>query len=454
MEGAARCGKRGGNVMVTHRRDINTLSDSEVADYIHALDILRQRSAADPDDETGYDFQAALHNDSLIGPCEHKTDLFLPWHRAHLYYFEQLLQQSDPPRTANVTIPYWDWIHPEPVGKFPAAFSLPGLFKPGRIQNLSPAFPLPPNTLEIVTGERDWGEFGGYPGDHSGADSGRLEWGPHDYMHPNFIGGKMARPTTAAEDPIYFSFHCFIDLLWAEWQRRNGAPALTSPNHDLRGFLSQPKHQVGDFHSTTTLGYEYEYTDKLQKAFAISPPAPQSRELLATETLQPLFEASVAAELRKNARLQFGFPPPPAGRAAAIVHLEELKVPTTGSYMLRAYVHPKAVPFDPDDAAFAGFAGRYFVGYVAMWQSHPATAGHGVHEGHEHQPRQPHHRTSINVRFDVAKVLAGLTPEATSNHVLTLEYVPAPDPTGGPPPSATEPLEEVMLKDVLVEVYG
>ena len=28
---------------IMQRRDINTLSDSEVADYIHALDILRQR---------------------------------------------------------------------------------------------------------------------------------------------------------------------------------------------------------------------------------------------------------------------------------------------------------------------------------------------------------------------------------------------------------------------------
>jgi hypothetical protein len=429
---------------IMQRRDINKLSDSEVADYIHALDILRQRSAANPDDESGYDFQAGLHNDPLIGPCEHKSDLFLPWHRAHLYYFEQLLQQSDPPRTANVTIPYWDWIHPEPAGKFPAAFSLPGLFVPGRNPNRDPPT-LPPDTLEIVTGERDQGEFGGYPLDHPGGDAGRLEYGPHDFMHPFFIGGKMASPSTAAEDPIYFSFHCFIDLLWAEWQQRNGAPALTSPDHDLRGFLSQPKHQVGNFHSTTALGYEYEYTDKLKSAFAISLPAPASRKLLATETLQPLFKASVAAELRANMRVQFDFPPPPAAGAAAVVRLEQLKVPTTGSYMLRAYVHPKAVPFDPDDTEFAG---HYYVGYVAMWRSHPAAAGHGAHEGHEH-----HHRTSITVRLDVAKALAGVTPEATSDQVLTLQYIPAPDPAGGPPP-APEVLEEVTLNDVLMEVYG
>src|SRR3712207_8235379 len=41
---------------------------------IHALDVLRTRSAENPDDVTGYDFQAALHNDSFVGPCEHGND--------------------------------------------------------------------------------------------------------------------------------------------------------------------------------------------------------------------------------------------------------------------------------------------------------------------------------------------------------------------------------------------
>jgi Common central domain of tyrosinase len=446
--------------MVKQRRDINTLSDADLSDYVHALDILRQRSAVNHEDPTGYEFQAGLHNDSSIGPCEHGSDLFLPWHRAHLYYFERLLQESDPPRTATITIPYWDWIHPEQAGKkFPPAFSQPGLSQPGRNPRLNPPS-LPSNTLRIVTDERRWNEFGGYPhgghrpGDLEG-DFGRLEWGPHNFMHPEFIGGQMAHNTSAANDAIYFSFHCFIDLLWAEWQRRNGTPAPTSPDADLRGFdpqskHPQPLHQVRDFHSTVTLGYEYEYTEKLKSAFAISSPTPVPHELLVTNRLQPFFEGSEAEELRKTARLQFGFPPLSKPGAAAVVRLQQLKVPTTGSYRLDAYVHPKEVPFDPNDAEFVR---RYFVEYVAQWQAHGSGMGHGGHEGSGHHPSHPQHPSSLTARFDVTKVLGGATAEATADQVLTLHYVPAPDPAGEPTPGPAL-LEDVTLNDVLVEVYG
>ncbi|WP_327739636.1 tyrosinase family protein [Streptomyces nojiriensis] len=212
--------------MVRSRRDVNSLSPTELSDYIHAIDILRARSTADPDDVSGYDFQAALHNDGSVGPCERGSDLFLPWHRAHLHYFEKLLQAADPPRTADVTVPYWDWIHAQATGKFPAAFSQPGLDS-GRNENLST--PLPANTLDIVLHESNQAEFGGYVKGSPIGNKGRLERGPHDYMHPHFIGGLMSNPTTAAMDPIYFSFHCFIDLLWP-----NGSGATRCPPPPLR----------------------------------------------------------------------------------------------------------------------------------------------------------------------------------------------------------------------------
>ena len=146
--------------MAKLRHDINALSPDELGDYIHALDILRQRSAANPDDQAGMDFQAALHNDVFVGPCEHGSDKFLPWHRAHLHYFEQLLQAADPPRTANVTVPYWDWIHEQASGNFPPAFDQPGLFSSGRNGNPTP---LAPDTLQIVTTEANQKLFAGYP---------------------------------------------------------------------------------------------------------------------------------------------------------------------------------------------------------------------------------------------------------------------------------------------------
>jgi hypothetical protein len=185
--------------MAKKRRDINALNNNDVEDYIHALNTLRARSQQNPDDESGYDFQAGLHNDVFIGPCEHGNDLFFAWHRAHLHYFEKLLQEADPPRTANVTIPYWDWLHPEASGKFPSAFGKSGLFMAGRNELMTD---LPPNTLEIVTTLTDWNTFGGYPKGDPDGDYGELEFGPHNYMHGFFIGWRMADPATAAEDAI------------------------------------------------------------------------------------------------------------------------------------------------------------------------------------------------------------------------------------------------------------
>lgn len=432
--------------MAKLRKDINALSADELSDYIHALDVLRARSADDTDDPTGMNFQAALHNDVFVGPCEHGSDKFLPWHRAHLHYFEQLLQAADPPRTENVTIPYWDWIHEQTSGNFPPSFDQPGLVSPGR--NDDPA-PLPPDTLEIVTTETDQKLFAGYPEDDPNGDYGRLEDGPHNYMHPIFIGGKMANPATAAEDPIYFSFHCFIDLMWAEWQRRNGNPPLTSPDEDMRGFLDQPKHRAGDFKDTLDLDYEYEYSDGLEAAFGIEVPGIEPVELFATEPLERTF-ADLRSELRENERLQFRFAALPEERKRVLVRLQDLKVPQGGSYVVRAFVHPESEAFDANDQEFLQ---QHSIGYVVMWRAHVHTPdggnGHGAHGGHGTRPPAAHHPPSCTVRFDVTPVLAAGVPPAS--HVLTLQYTPAPNP-GDPVPPA-QIVEEVELQDVLAEVY-
>jgi hypothetical protein len=433
--------------MTKQRKDINTIiNDSSLEDYIYALNILRARSTANPDDETGYDFQAGLHNDQFIGPCEHGSDHFFAWHRAHLHYFEKILQEADPLRTTNVTIPYWDWLHPEAIGKFPLAFAKPGLFMSGRNNNPTD---LPPDTLQIVMEETNWNEFGGYPKRDPNGDYGRLERGPHNYMHPAFIGGKMANPQTAAEDAIYWSFHAFIDLLWAEWQRRNGMPAPTTPDGDLRGFLTKPKHKINDFQKTTELDYEYEYTDKLKEAFGMSQPSLVGREILTAESLRPLFTERLDTALRASALAQFAMPMPPTTNKTAMVRLSNLKVPTTGSYILQAYVHPKNVAFDKNDPEFRR---KYGVGYVALWKSHEDTQHHTTHEQGGHAP-EPLHPTSCTARFDVTKLLAEASEGTTSDLVFTLLYIPAPSPTGESQPDA-EVVKEVQLEDVLLEVYA
>jgi hypothetical protein len=394
------------------RRDIDTLSEAEVSDYVHALDVLRKRSAEDPDDVTGYDFQAALHNDRFVGPCEHGNDRFFPWHRAHLHYFELLLQAADPPRTANVTIPYWDWIHPQEGRKFPAAFDLPGLFSDGR--NLDTQVGLPPDTLEIVTREPSWTQFGGYPDNDPNGNFGRLERGPHNHMHGTFIDGLMGDPETAAEDAIYFSFHAFIDLLWFEWQRRNDMPPVTSAEVELRGFADQPKHLLGDFADPGALELDYEYTDRLNDAFRVEPlaPARELRRLLAAEPLEPRFLEPVSEALRSEGGLEFTLPA--VEEAPATVVRLQLNIPTTGSYTVFGYLHPSELTYAPDDPAFID---SWRIGYAALWRGHGS--GDDDHAAHAHHP------PSMIVRFDVTDVLAHA--DDPSDLVLTLDWVPAPN---------------------------
>ena len=55
------------------RRDINALNASDVQDYIHALGILRTRSAANTDDPAGYDSRMKAQRHA--GRLESKGDL-------------------------------------------------------------------------------------------------------------------------------------------------------------------------------------------------------------------------------------------------------------------------------------------------------------------------------------------------------------------------------------------
>src|SRR5882724_7013175 len=110
------------------RKNIDSLSADELNNYKHAVKILMDRSAATPAVNEGYAWQAVLHNDfdrtrpdGEPGGCEHRSERFFPWHRAHLAGFEKILRATDPARTANVTIPYWDWTKPASGVRFPKA---------------------------------------------------------------------------------------------------------------------------------------------------------------------------------------------------------------------------------------------------------------------------------------------------------------------------------------------
>lgn len=249
------------------RKNIDDLTNQELAAFEHAIQILKDRSAANPYDEAGYLWQAWVHNcpstwvpvdgkpdgraqcdfwsanrttppttpgvtyeRRFPGMCEHGKDLFLPWHRAQFYYFEQILQATDPdgtvtdsrgitgPSTRDVAVPYWNWTRAPSGDRYPVALENreSPLYHENRIHDPIAPGEAPyasPLLIGYMIHNLDWPAFGGYA-NAQGAGYGRFEQMSHNPMHSEYFGGDMASPSTAALDPGFFVFHAYIDLLY------------------------------------------------------------------------------------------------------------------------------------------------------------------------------------------------------------------------------------------------
>lgn len=423
------------------RRDINALSPIELDNYIHALDIVRARSLANPDDPLGYDWHARRHNDPQVGPCEHGSDLFFAWHRCHLHYFEQLLRGTDPPRTSEVCIPYWDWSRTDPMGgRYPARFQLASL----QGDRFSQGVALHAATISIVKDTRGASEFGGWPKGTPGKNYGNFELGPHNYMHGQYIGGLMGDPSTAAEDPIYWSFHCFIDLLWHEWQRRNPDQAVTSPTAVLRGFAGEPKTRVLEFQSLPALGYEYEYNAALLADFASPIAAVLLAESQMIGRLDPSFTGAVNEQflISRKAAFSLSSELPALKRSWVVIH--DVSLPIVGSFTLNVYVHPRDQAW-PEGARLDS-SSPFYAGDASIWKVHSGNASQG-HGGHH---SEPHHPVSAHMRVEATSVIERLNLAGQNDLIVTLQFIPAPMPDGSPA-RVPELLRQVDLREVVLE---
>jgi Common central domain of tyrosinase len=151
------------------RKNIDCLTEQELRNFEHAFKVLQDRSAANSNDKSGYDYHVRIHGDRMVGPCNHLTELIWPWHRAFLYYFEDLLRASDPNNadtpTKDVTLAYWDWTKlPSGTSGYPRAFENPNspLFHAGR-NPWGGVNPPPPvfTDADVGLSQSDWYLFGG-----------------------------------------------------------------------------------------------------------------------------------------------------------------------------------------------------------------------------------------------------------------------------------------------------
>ncbi|MGF1470179.1 MAG: tyrosinase family protein [Rubrobacteraceae bacterium] len=249
------------------RKAIRGLSEPELTNFREAISRAKALS-----DERGYNYFAGVHGLPLPSHCEHGTLLFLPWHRAYLYFFELALQDQ----VQDVALPYWDWSadisHQEGL---PAAYSdeqddgglenplfsstvewdqalidfvlqrLPGaLTQDGQtLRDPDPPDELPrKDTIDSILDAPTFEDF-----------STRLE-NVHGDVHV-WVGGAMSAVPTAGYDPIFFAHHSMIDRLWYLWQMRHTGMSL--PPSLMQVALPPFPVTVAQTLNIETLGYEY-----------------------------------------------------------------------------------------------------------------------------------------------------------------------------------------------------
>ena len=235
-----------------HRRSARRMTAGQLANFRRAI----TESQAIGDDR-GYQRWAGIHGLPLPISCVHGDELFLPWHRAYLYFFEKSLQD----RVPGVTVPWWDWTNhregiPGPYARrrvdgarnplFDSPIQRSGRVNPRQTRTLrEPGDPDElPSTAEIeaILENRDFLTF-----------QSQLE-DVHGGVHV-WTGGTMGSVPTAAYDPLFWAHHCMIDRLWYLWQLRHPGAGVPAPLLD-RALAPFPM-TVRQTLDAAQLGYDY-----------------------------------------------------------------------------------------------------------------------------------------------------------------------------------------------------
>lgn len=206
------------------RREVSSLAwdDPILVSYRTAIAAMKALDSANP---LNWNNIADIHRYN----CPHGNWLFLPWHRAYLYYFERICRHLS--GNADFALPYWNW---QDNPALPAAFADPTLpdgqpnplYLPGR--SLSPPPDVPSSVrsgtvMESILRESNFEIFGsqrlpsGSTNQRSQVGSGPLEATPHNSIH-GWVGGDMRLVAFSPRDPIFWLHHNMVECVWVEWE--------------------------------------------------------------------------------------------------------------------------------------------------------------------------------------------------------------------------------------------
>jgi tyrosinase len=241
-----------------NRKSVERLNERQIDDLRAAFAAVKRIA-----DERGFAHHAGIHGLPLPMFCQHGTDVFLPWHRAYLYFFELAVQDQ----VAQVSLPWWDWTSPASHRNgLPRPYAAA---RPGGRQNSLYSAAVPASARrrgQPRTTTRDPGNPARLPtraeieriletGDF--LDFSRQLEDIHGAIHV-WVGGTMGVIAWAAYDPIFWAHHAMIDRLWRLWQLRHPG---SGPDAALKREALPPfQMTVAQTIDVNALGYEYAAT--------------------------------------------------------------------------------------------------------------------------------------------------------------------------------------------------
>lgn len=276
----------------TLRENVRNLNDESLRKLRESFNMMMNIQGWD---NRGYSLHAGLHG-RPFNFCYHSQSsgwnsegmrLFLPWHRAYLYMFEQYLK--DRLNDSSVSVPWWDWTSEESIRNgIPSAYGeMEGQENPlfrAKIPNEIRAVADPEYTYRdsrnpselrqysvqikrmfdnIDDNDRSLfrRDFGFIPRQLNisqfGDFSDELQ-NIHGMIHV-WVGGSMGDVEYAAFDPIFWAHHCMVDRLWWIWQLKHGIDNIPSNTRNVA--LEPFGLTVNDVLNIHDLGYDYSNTD-------------------------------------------------------------------------------------------------------------------------------------------------------------------------------------------------
>lgn len=251
------------------RKDVSTLDPDGpiLAAYKTAIREMKDLPLSDP---RNWRRQAEIHQNY----CPHSNWLFLPWHRAYLYYFEKICQALA--GMDDFALPYWNWSVDRTL---PAPFADPSselYYSQRRIFTL-PDTAVGASLITAALNEPAFenigsGSISGSDPQRTGAAKSSFEGAPHDRVHV-LVGTSPAMESMSSFmsplDPIFWLHHNMIDCIWTEWnfERRHPNPAVADwRDREFVEFVDETATpQVVSCFTTTLmplLSYRFEATSK------------------------------------------------------------------------------------------------------------------------------------------------------------------------------------------------